>query len=202
MGDRRARLLVDDGDRIHDRREEEPGLQQDVAEQVLHVAEVHIQHRQGERETGDEDSLYGYQDERGRYPGPNVVAEDHEDHQQHPHLDEKRDQHRGDERHDEVLSRKVDLADQTGVRVEHAHGAVERPAEEVPRQQATEQEGGEVLEAARIAGIRVCAEQDPEHDRIDHDGRQRVQERPRPPEDRTFVPSSQLTQGEVDDQFS
>ena len=113
---------------------------------------------------------------------------------QHDELDQHRDELGDDDREDQVLVRELHLLDQPGATLHVAHRHADRDREEVERQQAAQEVEREVLEAARVADRRRLVEHVQEDDREDHHLRQRVQQAPRPAEDRLLVASAQLLQ--------
>src|SRR5262245_28068553 len=113
-------------------------------------------------------------------------------------LHEERDEQRADRGDDEHLAGEVHLADQVAVGEQGVERAVHAVRQVVERQQAAQEEHGEVVEPAGMADRWLHLEEEGEDDREDDDGRQRVQQRPRPAQGRPLVAASQLPEHEID----
>ena len=80
--------------------------------------------------------------------------------------------------------------------------AVVTGGEEVPRQEAAEQEQREGMEPARMPGRRLDLEEDGEDDREDDHRRQRVEQRPGPAEHGALVLAPELSERKVERQLT
>ncbi len=187
------------GDRVDDRRRVEPQLEAD-AHQVLQVAEVHVEHRQDQADARDEHGEHDHGQDHAEQPGQDHVAEHQQEHHEQAHLDDEAPVQRQDRGEDQDLAGEVDLLDEPGVAQQGHHRVVHAVGQEVPGQQAAQQEGRVVDQARGVADGRLDLQELAEDQREDDHRGQRVEQRPRPPEHRTLVLAPQLAQRQVDQQ--
>ena len=194
-------VLGNERGRVHDRRRVEERLERDVHE-VLDVAEVDVGDAQDQAHAEHRAREQRHQHHRHRDPGQHHVAGDEQDHADHAELDRERDQQRRDRRGDEQLAREVDLLDEVAVRDERLQRQADAAGDVVPGNQAAQQEEHEAVEPARVADRRLDVEEPAEDDRVDQDRRERVEQRPRPAEDRLLVLAAQLSEGQIDEELA
>ena len=185
--------IVDETERVHDGGEPEPGEKGEL-EQVLDVAEVDVPRRQQHAEpSGEHEERHeGKQHQRQHLPVGRPLEQD-ERRQQDGRLEEEVHQGGADGGDGQDLPGEPDLLHER--RVVHDRGA--RPAdgarEQRPRQEAGQEENGEVVDPVRQQLL--------EHDGEDHEVERRVEQRPDEPEDAVLVLDLQLLADEVPKQL-
>ena len=194
------RVVLDEVDRVHDRRHVEEHVQAD-RDEILDVTEVDVEEAadqaQADREHHEQHDQVGHEDERPRH----VPQDDHEE-QEDADFDpglRQRDQTVRDHR---ALGREVHLPQQPTGADEGAHRAVHDRGEEVPDDEAAEEIQREVLQGAVARDRRLHLQQRAEHDGVHEQGGRRVDEGPGPPEHAALVARLQLALREVPDESS
>ena len=186
---------------IHDWGCKEPDLDQDRP-QIADVAEVDGKHAECQRHTGGEQCQKDGRQHDKWQPGKEGAPGEQQHDQQQPHLDRELDagvQHVGEDQH---FAWKRNTANQSGVGGDGTETQRRDEREEVPRQQTAEEVQREIVEAGRHADRSGGVEQRAEDEAVDDDLRQRIEHRPRPPEEGAAVFGAEFTKREVPQQLA
>ncbi len=143
---------------------------------MLHVPEEDVEDAEGEAEAGGEEGEGHDERQHHRDEGQHDVADDEKENGQQGEFEQERDDPRPHLRHDQELPGEVRLPDETGVADHGSEGAEDAVGEEVPREEAAQEEQGEAGEATRIALWRRRPEEHPEDDGEDDHRAQRVEQ--------------------------
>jgi hypothetical protein len=185
--------------RVDDRRRKHPGLRHE-GKRVTHVAVDRVERRQPEG-YGERRGDCQKHEQRQREDAParrDAETEHHAEqhHEREGEIDERRED-RGDRRDQ---ARKIDLGDQVLVVNEAVPGCGERRGEELPGHECAVGRDcvGDPLRRGHVPG----PQQEPEQQREDHHRHQRLNHRPRDPEQRLLVADLEIAKGEEADQLA
>ena len=178
---------------------EEVERTQDYDDDVLHIAEAGVDDAEHQAEALREEQQ-AEQDRERENPGPADIAQPQEHDDQHDEFQQHLDQLHDGGAKDGRPGGELHLLQQLAIALELAHREREDAGEEVPGDQAGEQEGGvgTALAVAEFGGL--DPEDDAEDGREDHQGGQGLDEGPGPAEHAGAVPGGEITVGEGPDQ--
>src|SRR6266536_1899183 len=188
----------DEGDRVDDRAGVEQQVERD-ADQVVHIPEPGVEDRQHQPDAQAERGQQ-HQQHRQQHDRPGDVADREEDREQQGQLDAGLGDHRDRAAGDRDVRREVDLAQQRPGADQRGHAAGGDGEEEVPHHQRGEQVDRERVQPAVAGDRRPEPDEEAEHERVDAECGQRVEQRPGPAEGAAAVLALQLALREVPDE--